>query len=80
MNTYDPTECACCGAEPEGCPNCGEMDKEVFRERVEAAVSEAFSGDEFEENAAAAAGEGEWSWFHWLALAAVRAVRPKEDD
>lgn len=31
------------------------------------ALEQAFSGPEFEENAAAAAGEGEWSWFRWLA-------------
>lgn len=31
------------------------------------ALEQAFSGLEFEENAAAAAGEGEWSWFRWLA-------------
>lgn len=41
------------------------------RARVDAALREAFSGDEYEENAAAAAGEAEWSWFKWLATNAV---------
>lgn len=37
-------------------------------------LDEAFRGDEYEENAAAAAGEGEWSWFRWLALTTLDAV------
>lgn len=41
---------------------------------VRAALAAAFSGDEYEENAAAAAGEGEWSWFKWLATTTVDAV------
>jgi len=40
----------------------------------------AFSGDEFEENAAAAAGEGEWSWFRWLAVSTVEALDAKPGD
>lgn len=40
-------------------------------EQVIEALRAAFSGDEFEENAQAAAGEGEWSWFRWLAVTTV---------
>lgn len=40
-------------------------------DRILNALREAFSGDEFEENARAAAGEGEWSWFRWLAVTTV---------
>jgi hypothetical protein len=38
---------------------------------VRADLEAAFSGDEYEENAASAAGEGEWSWFRWLALSTL---------
>lgn len=41
-----------------------------------ARLAAAFSGEEYEENAAAAAGEGEWSWFRWLALAALDPALP----
>ena len=41
------------------------------RDRIIDALREAFSGDEFAENAQAAAGEGEWSWFRWLAMTTV---------
>lgn len=41
------------------------------KDRIIDALTEAFSGDDFEENAQAAAGEGEWSWFRWLAVTTV---------
>ena len=45
-------------------------------------IAEAFRGDEYEDNAAAAAGEGEWSWWRWLVLNAptrpARAAREAE--
>ena len=51
-----------------------------LRAAVEA-LGAAFSGDVFEENAAAAAGEGEWSWFRWLAVTTVEglAAHPATD-
>ena len=41
------------------------------RERIAQAVSSAFTGDMFEENAMGAAAENEWTWFRWLALEAI---------
>ncbi|MDF9717374.1 hypothetical protein [Nocardioides sp. ChNu-99] len=40
------------------------------RDALAEALRDVFRGDEYEENAAAAAGEGEWSWFAWLAATA----------
>lgn len=49
-------------------------------EQVAQAVERAFTGDEFEENAAAAAGEGEWSWFRWLAVSSARDLPSEHRD
>lgn len=44
---------------------------------VTSALTAAFSGDEFAENANAAVGDGELSWFRWLATSTVDAlIRP----
>jgi hypothetical protein len=41
------------------------------RAEERAALAEAFTGDDYEENAQEAAGDGEWSWFRWLALSTL---------
>ena len=46
--------------------------REETKAGIAGAQEAAFSGDEYEENAAAAAGEGEWSWFKWLATSTTR--------
>lgn len=52
---------------------------EPLREQVTEALRQAFSGDEFEENAAAAAQEGEWSWFKWLAVSTIESLSNSPD-
>lgn len=63
--------CAACVQEVDSLVAAARAEDTGLRDRM----ATAFSGGQFEENAAAAAGEGEWSWFRWLALSTIEVER-----